>query len=166
MNILRLLLLMPTLASVAYSQTSNVTETTLEEFVSEGGGAVADAIDLAVGEADIADAGTAETADIADAGTADAIDLAVGEADAGLEEAADIADAGTAETQEDAIDLAVGEADAGLEEAAAETADIASGLPNCTQYKIDFNTDNCICNSGSTCSDKKSYYETNCINNC
>ena len=47
-----------------------------------------------------------------------------------------------------------------------EEADIASGLPNCTQYKIDFNTDNCICNSGSTCSDKKSYYETNCINNC
>jgi len=48
----------------------------------------------------------------------------------------------------------------------AEEADVQSGLPNCTQYKIDFNTDNCICNSGSTCSDKKSYYETNCINNC
>ena len=160
MNIIRLLLLMPTLASVAYSQTSNVTETTLEEFVSEEAAAggeqhVAETPgDVAGTDAgDVADAGEAGT-DAGEAGT-DAGDVA----DAG-EAGTDAGDAGAGGTGTDAIDLA------GLEEAAAETADIASGLPNCTQYKIDFNTDNCICNSGSTCSDKKSYYETNCINNC
>lgn len=106
MNILRLLLLMPTLASVAYSQIT------------------------------LSGAGLEEVAEVAE----------VADGAGGLAEEAEAA----------AIE-------AGLEEAAA---DIVSGLPNCTQYKIDFNTNNCTCNSGSTCSDKKSYYETNCINNC
>jgi hypothetical protein len=107
MNIIRLLLLMPTLASVAYSQTTNANASALEDIANRD-----------------------DTTN--DAYTAD-----------------QVAD-GAAEV-------------AGLEEAAA---DIVSGLPNCTQYKIDFNTDNCICNRGDTCIDKKSYYETFCINNC
>ena len=47
-----------------------------------------------------------------------------------------------------------------------EEADVQSGLSDCTQYKIKFNTFNCICNSSSFCIKRKLLYETNCINNC
>jgi hypothetical protein len=130
MNIIRLLLLMPTLASVAYSQTTNANASALE--------------DIANRDDTTNDAYTADQ--VAD-GAAEVADGAVAASTAGT--ANQPANQPAAST---AIQVAA--------------ADIVSGLPNCTQYKIDFNTDNCICNRGDTCIDKKSYYETFCINNC
>ena len=152
MNILRLLLLMPTLALA--SDTSSGLNITGEEGILAQTEAGEEGILALAGETAQTDVvGNVDTT-VSPAEAADILALAG--------ETAQTDVVGNVDTTVSPVEAA--DIEAGLEEA--EEADIASGLPNCTQYKIDFNTNNCTCNSGSTCSDKKSYYETNCINNC